>query len=444
MQCDHHCSEYSPCLSSSCPIETCDNLVAHQPQSLICQTDTCVEGCQLKPCPAGHIYRNDSYTECVPRSVCQPICKIEAGITYYEGDILSSDACHTCRCNRGQTICSGIPCTTQLPVTITTTTTTTARPYLDAGHKCSTGWTSWINQDRLDAAKVKDIMKFGDIEPLPDAMLLNGINSPAVCGSENMTKIECRCAVTQQAPKETSEDVECSLERGLFAMGLVHDYEIRLYCECSDDYRPAGIATTLRPAYDPASIPNFNEHLIDISKPCDPNTPNIDFPGDCSKFLQCERSIDVWLFVEKPCAPGTLYNPKSMICDWPAEVMKIKPECGITKKHTPKPTPAGPTENINAQPICPPDQKWNSEVVLCNATCHYYRAQLHAAELCHGKYDTFQLGCMTATAGKPACGGEKVWRDDKVCTTKAHCTCMSKSGTMVKVGQVGAYLVASF
>lgn len=421
MQCDPHCSEYSPCLTSSCPIGTCDDhsIANNRPSpNLVCQTDTCVEGCQLKACPAGHIYRNHSYTECVPKNVCRPICKTDGSITYFEGDVVASDACHTCRCSRGQTICSGISCTSPPPADATTTT---ARPYRDAGQKCIGGWTNWINRDRLDAAKTKDIMKFGDIEPLPDAMLLNGLNSPAVCDAANMTRIECRCVVTKQAPKETSEDVECSLERGLYAMGLVHDYEIRVRCECSEDDKPTSSSTT--------------QQLIDASKPCDPSTPNVDFPGDCRKFLQCERSIDVWLFVEKACAPGTFFNPQSMICDWPDVVMKIKPECGeafaSNQQQIPK---SDPTDNIDAHRICLPAQQWRSDLVPCNTTCHYYRSLLRRDALCLGKYETFQLGCVPKAEVQARCDWGNVWRDDKVCTDKAHCTCMSKSGGMVKVG----------
>jgi hypothetical protein len=53
-------------------------------------------------------------------------------------------------------------------------------------------------------------------------------------------------------------------------------------------------------------------------------------PTDCMKFYECAKGMgppehpDV---IEKTCGPGTFYNPKSKICDWPENVIQIKPRC---------------------------------------------------------------------------------------------------------------------
>lgn len=62
---------------------------------------------------------------------------------------------------------------------------------------------------------------------------------------------------------------------------------------------------------------------------CDPSIPNKEHPQKCSSFLQCERGIDgIYKFVEKDCGPGTMYNPSNMICDFPVNVIAIRPGCG--------------------------------------------------------------------------------------------------------------------
>lgn len=114
MQCDPTCSNYYPCIPS-CPPDTCDNLMHPLRNQRLCKDDVCVEGCKIKECPDGTVYNNGSYIDCVPKSTCKPICLVENGVTYYEGDIMISDACHSCTCTRGSKVCSGKPCITDEP-----------------------------------------------------------------------------------------------------------------------------------------------------------------------------------------------------------------------------------------------------------------------------------------------------------------------------------------
>lgn len=111
MQCDEGCSKYSPCVST-CPFETCDNFMVQSPLTKLCKEDNCVEGCQPIQCGPGEVYLNSSMVECVPIPACKVFCMEMGGITFYEGDIVSSDQCHTCHCSRGKTVCKGQPCRT--------------------------------------------------------------------------------------------------------------------------------------------------------------------------------------------------------------------------------------------------------------------------------------------------------------------------------------------
>lgn len=109
MQCDIHCSSYTACMST-CPLETCENLAIHDTTQHMCKTDTCIEGCAPKACPEGHVYRNSSYSECVLREQCSPLCKVIDGVAFFEGEKVKSDKCHTCFCTRGKVVCKGEPC----------------------------------------------------------------------------------------------------------------------------------------------------------------------------------------------------------------------------------------------------------------------------------------------------------------------------------------------
>lgn len=182
MQCDPECSNYNPCISK-CPVETCDTVIEN------CVEDGCVEGCKLKPCSEGMVYSNDSYTDCVPRAICKPICKEIDGKKYFEGDVVKSDACHTCRCTRNNINCIGKPCPAEDYVKATTqaiirTTVTTPRPFIphqEEDLKCKTGWSEWLNQDQEISGNVKTsytknapakAFKDGDKEPLPSYFVL--------------------------------------------------------------------------------------------------------------------------------------------------------------------------------------------------------------------------------------------------------------------------------
>lgn len=78
----------------------------------MCKEDTCIEGCEISKCQEGYVYSNNSYLECVPKSTCRPVCMMENDKTYFEGDIISSDKCHSCVCSRGKKVCTGVPCVT--------------------------------------------------------------------------------------------------------------------------------------------------------------------------------------------------------------------------------------------------------------------------------------------------------------------------------------------
>ena len=53
IQCED-CYTYNPCISI-CPRKTCDNRLVYDTLTKDCGKETCVEGCDIEPCPPGQV-----------------------------------------------------------------------------------------------------------------------------------------------------------------------------------------------------------------------------------------------------------------------------------------------------------------------------------------------------------------------------------------------------
>lgn len=587
MQCDPYCSNYDACISP-CPLDTCDNVLDQAKEQRMCQDDSCVEGCRIKPCQDGYIYKNDSFTECVPESVCRPICLELNGVVYYEGDIMESDSCHTCRCSRGKSVCIGEPCRVgRLEETVTHAPPPPpgllgqfAPPgsgyppvsgYLPASGyppqqfdsvMCREGWSTWLNVDRHDVTEQHEIktktrpksLKIGDSEPIPNfQQLANAVNNTAYCEPKFIQVIECRTVLTHQNYKITGQDVECSLEKGLLCSGPCNDYEIRVLCVCNDIVAvPSTPSSVFSPpvaqsqALPQILIPVVPEIKTDatIAPPpefCDMSVPHVEYPGDCFKFKQCFLTGRGSEYVVKTCGPNMMYHPIIMVCDWPASVIAIKPDCGLLEKTattfspiqttTPRvsnillaaglkedlpcdlilekpildypgdchkyqecaPSPKGgyryitktcgehmmfnPTNNICDWPTtvklikpecdgtvrqpesithapvaplaapttkpppagvssgCEPGFIWSDCALPCGRACDYYGKYLRITGHCDSTSSYCVAGCVE-TDSALACPPGYLWRDRKGCVKQVDCTCMSRSGKVVRPGEV--------
>ncbi|KAH8249445.1 hypothetical protein KR032_009614, partial [Drosophila birchii] len=387
MQCDTQCSDYSAC-TPACPTETCDNLLDQGDAARLCHHENCVEGCQVKPCPINQIYLNDSYTTCVPRTDCRPVCLIRGNITYYEGDVTYTDDCATCRCSKKKEVCSGQPCP---PTTTTTTTegpitgTTTPKDPLDRpGKSCVRGWTRW-----LDSGSSVGGINLNDVEPLPQFDRFERIYG--TCDPSYQRNIECRVKDTKQSYELVDDNVSCDLKRGLVCVGKCHDYEIRVYCDCDDD----GL-TTPKPPPPPAA-----------NETCDPSVDLFkEYPGDCFKYLRCEHipGNRNWHWVAGTCGVNLMFNPSISACDQISIVTRLRPQCGKDKDR------------------CRDDEEWNDCANQCEHTCHFYGQQLIRRGLCKpGEH--CKGGCVPQK--RPDCRAlGKFWRDEHTCVDQDDCPCL--------------------
>ncbi|XP_031828807.2 hemolectin [Nomia melanderi] len=423
MQCDEKCSTYSPCITT-CPRETCDNLMILKDQSHLCSQDTCVEGCSVKSCPENEVYSNNNYTECVPKETCKTPCIEINGVTYYEGDSVSSDNCQTCFCSRGKVLCKGESCTTVSALSTVP---------LEEPQRCVDGWTAWINQDTAIKGR-----KFKDIEPLPSLIDLASIAESAICDKNHMVDIKCRSVKRHLTPKETGLDVECSLERGLYCRSQPNlpciDFEISVLCQCTDNtsktVNTPEIPTTEKSTYGECSV----------------QYPNQPHPTDCHLFYQCTPGVNGNELVQKSCGESLMYNSQAQICDWPANVIALRPECSLVQTPTPKTewtvdkktnttTTISTTfeKNIITTKLCQEGETWSDCVINCNKVCDYYRYRLFKEGYCSGGSECIS-GCVSLE--RPQCPPHKFWRDFMTCVDEADCTCKSHEGELIIPGAV--------
>lgn len=300
--------------------------------------------------------------------------------------------------------------------------------------KCVTGWAEWINQDILDQASQNiktsksNYFKQDDIEPLPNNLQMKntGGTGKATCSSDYFAAIECRSVVGHDNPKKTGQNVECSLERGLVCKGQCFDYEIRVYCDCGDTAKPTTrkpviLRTLTKPSTAlPAVIPDI---IV-----CDPKIPNIEHPLNCHKYLQCVMGQNgTFVYTEKTCGDTMMFNPKSMVCDWPASVKSIKPECGSVPEESIKP--------IKYEKQCPPGYVYSNCAIPCNRACNYYNQQLKISGNCTLASNDCIPGCMPIGSAL-TCEPPKLWRDWQSCVDIQSCTCVGPSGEILKVGNL--------
>ncbi|CAH0722011.1 unnamed protein product, partial [Brenthis ino] len=435
MQCDGECENYNECIPA-CPPETCDNTLDYQEIKQTCEKDTCVEGCKPnKTCPEGTVYSNSSLSECVPRARCRRPCMVVGAREVAEGELLEEDACHSCRCSKGERVCTGQPCATETTGSPLPPETT---PH-DQPLTCKSGWTEWLSRG---APEISSDGASVDNEPLPLSNELT-IGSP-MCKKEMMTKIECRTVSDYKTPKETGLNVECSLEKGLVCLEAEKtcpDFEIRVYCECEEPFQ-----------------------CLDAAHPSRAH------PTDCSQFYECTPGGTH--AVLKSCAPGLQYNPAAMVCDWPAAVALLRPECAAATTTTPTTTtsttttsttvtsttelwtppmlaPVPPREELEELPTttttttsvpetttsrCPPGQVFKECAFPCDKLCDHFKQVLHSKNECLPGQNCVS-SCVEESVANIKCEFGSRWRDAKTCVPLKDCTC-DRDGLLVKPGGV--------
>ncbi|KAL7040824.1 hypothetical protein ACKWTF_000531 [Chironomus riparius] len=421
MQCNPTCSNYNPCIEA-CPVETCDNMMHPLKQERLCKSDNCIEGCKLRECPTGAVYKNDSYTDCVPKSICKPVCMVVDGVTYYEDDVIESDGCYTCKCSRGAEVCTGTPCIDNAQK-------------VESLFVCETGWTEWLNQDIMQNTSMPSkasYFKDDDNEPMPRSSKFQEAGKKVQCAPDFYASIECRTVVGHNHPKMTGQNVECSMENGLVCKGQCFDYETRYFCDCGafgpqptliDTTTTTSKPTTVKiPIIPIIPVIPFTTPKYEIAKVCDPSVPLVKHPVDCSKYLQCVMSHDgLFEYVEQTCGSSMMFNPTAMVCDWPASVIAINPNCGKPKEEL--------------QGDCPMGYVWNDCAVPCRRACNYYGRILMINGNCTEASNDCLPGCVPKDA-ITKCEYPNLWRDWKTCVKLMDCTCIGPNNEQLKPGQV--------
>ncbi|XP_031350529.1 uncharacterized protein LOC116176191 [Photinus pyralis] len=85
---------------------------------------------------------------------------------------------------------------------------------------------------------------------------------------------------------------------------------------------------------------DFAEHVLFIRPEChdepivhavcDTSQPNKPHPSDCYLYYRCEATADGGELTGRTCGPMLMFNSAKLKCDFPSNVVKIRPECGAT------------------------------------------------------------------------------------------------------------------
>ncbi|CAB3386136.1 Hypothetical predicted protein [Cloeon dipterum] len=439
IQCDETCSHYSPCVST-CPHETCDNFFRINGLTQLCKEETCVEGCELKKCGEGEIYQSLQELKCVPKSSCKPVCMKIGNVTYYEGDLMEQDACHSCHCSHNRKSCQGKPCTT-------TESTTLATTPMISHPSCVPGWSRWVN-----GRSPKEGSRFSDREPLDQA------NLP--CGPEHAIGLKCRTVDGKQDSSLTGQNVTCDLNNGLQCQGTPEnpcsDYEIQIRCDCNptDIERSSSVQwcedgwtewfNTTHPESDAGDFEHFDtikeegrlicstEQIKDIEcryfdeQAVAEGTKSVKGRTKKGQFRSYQEAKQMGHIVTCKKSYGLTCNnalqPDFLCHDYS---MRVFCECQ-------KPTTEMTTEPAPTTPQCPSGFEWRECLYECDQLCHSYENELR-----------LQGVCSNATNCRPGCGkiGESCefgqrWRSQEVCVNSDDCTCLSNDGTIVQPGGV--------
>ena len=152
------------------------------------------------------------------------------------------------------------------------------------------------------------------------------------------------------------------------------DFEIRLYCDCQRDNQSA----------------------------CDPLVPHVEDVEDCRRFYHCVPRDGYTELVQKHCEFGTIFNPKTLICDWPQVVYDLKPACR--------------------------NPQTDNKVIPCDRVCNSYLYKLRTDDRCASGSDC--SGCFN---GSMECPGDYFWYDSETCAPIQDCSCVSNYGFIVEV-----------
>ena len=79
---------------------------------------------------------------------------------------------------------------------------------------------------------------------------------------------------------------------------------------------------------------SISEEKSEDADICTGSMINAVVPNDCSSFYHCNSFQATGKLVKKKCGPGTMFNPVNLICDWPLNVYKVRPECKISQDST--------------------------------------------------------------------------------------------------------------
>lgn len=170
--------------------------------------------------------------------------------------------------------------------------------------------------------------------------------------------------------------------------------------------------------------------------------PNKEHPTDCHLFYECAPTDNGFELVEKSCGRDMMYNPRTMVCDWPAAVQLLKPNCTELKETIEDESEISSKIHNNIFKMilqflfvlaheCPDGMVKEKCAIKCDNLCLYYEYVLKEQGLCQHDIKC-EASCVSAEK-RPVCPDGMFWANNETCVSMFDCMCTASDGRPVKV-----------
>ncbi|XP_026679243.1 hemocytin-like [Diaphorina citri] len=309
----------------------------------------------------------------------------------------------------------GSPCTTPALVPSSPSPSPTPENMNEQSAACRQGWSVWINNDKAPSHKLRD----SDVEPVPTMkdFLQSGANtSYGQCTPDQMTEIRCRVVGSHLGVKETGQDVECSLERGLICAGECDDYEVSVYCSCEQ----SEYLFVFR-----GPINNHDTEVTYFPQPIEARHVRIN-PHTWTNEIAL--NVDVLGFKRAKCVFDSCACDEGGDCECLCTALAAYAEqCNVNGVHI----------RWRSQEICRKYAKNRVQRRAESIRNDLLTAQISLTETVEGLFkniSVFISGCWAYGESDTQCPIGSRWREWGFCVKQADCTCLSRNGTLVKPG----------
>ncbi|KAK4875849.1 hypothetical protein RN001_012271 [Aquatica leii] len=317
----------------------------------------------------------------------------------------------------------------------------------------------------------------------------------------NVIKVQPDCTLQTPSPEGTPAPITSKPTTKVCDVSepnLLEPSDCYLYYKCEEKENDIKLSTkTCYPEFmfNPVTLQCDFPDKVSLLRPecaevsiateaCDINEPSKSHLSDCYLYYKCVEMKNGAELVGNTCGPDLMFNPIKLKCDFPANVVLVRPECHVATVITkvcdvtePKRSSlvdcykyyqcemtetgediiektCGPLLMFNPlilkcdfpknvekvkpecsatteKKICDDDEHYDECAIDCTRLCQSYQQTLLDKQMCID--NKCEPGCVPNLFN---CGPDMFWKDERTCVPKKDCMCTTNDGYPVKPGVV--------